>query len=76
MPYDLSVDPYAVHSVNEEHPELVDKYTKLLLAQWEAHQALTVLFAASGETEMTPEQLRTLQSQNSFKTARKSSARV
>lgn len=62
MLYDLSVDPYAVHSVNEEHPELVDKYTKLLLAQWEAHQALALRFSASGETEMTPEQLRTLQS--------------
>ena len=46
--------------MNEEHPELVEKYAAFLEAQWEAHQALAQRFTQSGEVALTPEQLRTL----------------
>ncbi len=48
--------------VNDEHPELVDKYTAFLEKQWEAHQALAQRFSPTGEVPLTPEQLRTLRS--------------
>ncbi len=58
--YDLWNDPVAVHSLHEERPDLVEKYTAFLEAQWEAHQALAQRFTRSGEVALTPEQLRTL----------------
>ena len=61
--YDLWNDPMAMHSLHEERPDLVEKYTEFLEAQWEAHQALAQLFTrSSGEVALTPEQLRTLRS--------------
>ncbi|MEE9183479.1 MAG: sulfatase, partial [Acidimicrobiia bacterium] len=45
--YDLLSDPMALHVLNEEHPDLVEKYTEFLEAQWEAHQALAQLFTPS-----------------------------
>jgi hypothetical protein len=50
----------AVHALNEEHPDLVEKYTEFLVAQWEAHQALGQLFTPSESVALTPEQLETL----------------
>jgi arylsulfatase A-like enzyme len=58
--YDLWNDPYCLHSLHEERPDLVEKYTEFLEAQWEAHQALGQRFTRSGEVALTPEQLRTL----------------
>ncbi len=58
--YDLWSDPGAVHSLHEERPDLVEKYTEFLEAQWKAHQALAQRFTRSGEVLLTPEQLRTL----------------
>jgi hypothetical protein len=58
--YDLWNDPMAVHPLNGEHPDLVEKYTKFLEAQWEAHQALAKLFTPSEDVVLTPEQLETL----------------
>jgi arylsulfatase A-like enzyme len=58
--YDLWNDPYCLHSVHEERPDLVEKYTEFLEAQWEAHQALGQRFTRSGEVALTPEQLETL----------------
>ncbi len=58
--YDLWNDPFAVHSLHDERPDLVEKYTKFLEAQWEAHQALAQQFSRSGEVALTPEQLETL----------------
>jgi arylsulfatase len=46
--------------LHEEHPDLVEKYTAFLEAQWEAHQALAQLFTPSGSVALTPEQLETL----------------
>jgi arylsulfatase A-like enzyme len=58
--YDLWNEPFALWSVHEEHPDLVEKYTEFLEAQWEAHQALAKLFTPSESVALTPEQLETL----------------
>ncbi len=58
--YDLWNDPHTQHSVHEERPDLVEKYTEFLEAQWEAHQALAQTFNPGGEVALTPEQLATL----------------
>jgi len=58
--YDLWNDPQALHSLHEERPDLVEKYTAFLEAQWETHQALAQHFARSEDSPLTPEQLRTL----------------
>ncbi len=58
--YDLWNDPFALWSLHEERPDLVEKYTKFLEAQWEAHQALAKLFTPSESVALTPEQLETL----------------
>ncbi len=60
--YDLWNDPYCLHSLHEERPDLVEKYTQFLEARWEAHQALAQRFTKSGATPLTPEQIRTLRS--------------
>ena len=60
MLYDLWSDPYSLHSVHEERPDLVQKYTAFLEAQWEAHRALAQRFTRSGDVPLTPEQLETL----------------
>ena len=60
--YDLWNDPVCVHSLHEERPDLVEKYTKFLEAQWEAHQALAQHFTRSEDSPLTPEQLQTLRS--------------
>ena len=58
--YDLWKDPLCLNSLHEERPDLVEKYTEFLEAQWEAHQALGQRFTRSVEVALTPEQLRTL----------------
>ncbi|KPK56021.1 MAG: hypothetical protein AMS21_13035 [Gemmatimonas sp. SG8_38_2] len=58
--YDLWNDPYCLHSLHEERPDLVEKYTEFLEKQWEAHQALAQRFTAGEQVELTPEQLETL----------------
>jgi len=60
--YDLWNDPVAVHSLHQERPDLVEKYTQFLEAQWDAHQALAQSFTAGGQVALTPEQLETLRS--------------
>lgn len=59
--YDLDNDPFATKAVNEEHPDLVERYRRMLLIQWKAHLALAQQF--SGEAEevpLSPEQLEQL----------------
>ena len=58
--YDLWNDPMCLYSLHEERPDLVEKYTEFLEAQWEAHQALGQLFTRSEDSPLTPEQLQTL----------------
>lgn len=60
--FDLWNDDYCLEPVNETHPELVEKYTALLEAQWESHQALARHFTPGNDVELTPEQLETLRS--------------
>ncbi len=60
--YDLWNDPYCLRSLHEERPDLVEKYTQFLEAQWEAHQALAQQFTRAGESPLTPEQIETLRS--------------
>ena len=59
--YDLWFKPHYGGSQHEERPDLVDKYTKFLEAQFAAHQSLAQLFTRSDPMALTPEQLRTLQ---------------
>jgi arylsulfatase A-like enzyme len=58
--YDVWNDPWCLEPLNDEYPELVEKYTAFLQMQWEAHQALAKHFTPGGEVELTPEQLETL----------------
>ncbi len=58
--YDLEADPFALRAVNDEHPELVERYREVLLEQWRAHRVLAERFADAEETPMTPEQLKQL----------------
>lgn len=59
--YDVWADPWALHPVNEQYPDLVQKYTSLLQDQWQAHQALAQRFTpGGGQVELTPAQLETL----------------
>ncbi len=61
--YDLWDDPYTQRSLHEERPDLVEKYTEFLEAQFEAHQALAQRFTRSRQdSPLTPEQLETLRS--------------
>ena len=60
--YDLWNDPHTRHSLHEERPDLVEKYTAFLEAQFAAHLALAQQFTRSEESPLTPEQLRTLRS--------------
>lgn len=60
--YDLWNDPFTQHSLHEERLDLVEKYTKFLEAQFEAHRMLGKLFTPSGKIALTPEQLETLRS--------------
>ena len=60
--YDLWNDPMCLYSLHEERPDLVEKYTAFLEAQWEVHQALAQQFTPGEESPLTPEQLRALRS--------------
>ncbi len=60
--YDLWSDPMCLHSLHETRADLVEKYTKVLTAQFDAHQALAQRFTPGKEAPLTPEQLRTLRS--------------
>lgn len=58
--YDLENDPFATKAVNDKHPELVEKYRRLLLQQWQAHQALAGQFREAGAAALSQEQLQQL----------------
>ena len=60
--YDLWNDPLCLNSLHDERPDLVEKYTEFLEAQFEAHQVLAQLFTPSASVALTPEQLWTLRS--------------
>jgi hypothetical protein len=58
--YDLWNDPFCTKLVNEEHPDLVEKYRKFLEEQFKANQILSELIGGSGKVELTPKQLERL----------------
>jgi arylsulfatase A-like enzyme len=58
--FDLWNDPYCLHSIHEERPDLVKKYTAFLEAQFEAHLALSQYFRAGEDVALTPSQLEML----------------
>lgn len=59
--FDLWEDPLLQRPINEQRPDLVEKYTALLEAQMEANAAMRELVGAGGErTALTPEQLEML----------------
>jgi len=60
--FDLWTDPNCLHSLHEERPDLVEKYTKFLEEQLEAHLALGRHLTPSEAPPLTPEQLEALRS--------------
>jgi len=60
--YDLWVDPFALRAVNDQHPELVAQYQRILLREWRAHLTLAQRFREAGAVALTPEQLQQLRS--------------
>jgi hypothetical protein len=58
--YDLENDPFALHAVNADHPELVTRYRELLLEHWQAHRSLAQKFEDSEAAPLSPEQLEQL----------------
>ena len=63
---EINPDPYlppedrGLHSLHEERPDLVKKYTEFLETQFAAHQALAEQFTPGEDSPLTPEQLRAL----------------
>jgi hypothetical protein len=53
-------DPLALRPVNEQHPELVKKYTRLLEDAWGDHQLMAKQFKPGPKSALTPEQLERL----------------
>ena len=60
--FDLWNDPICVAPVNEQHPDLVKKYSKFLEDTWKDHQVLAKQFKPGAKTALTPEQLERLRS--------------
>ncbi len=60
--FDLWNDPICIVPVNDEHPDLVKKYTKFLEDTWKDHQLLAKRFKPGAKTALTPEQLERLRS--------------
>ena len=59
--YDLRRDPFTQHSLHEERPDLVKKYTRFLQRQWEAHRDLAEEIGEAGQVAVGEEQLDALQ---------------
>ena len=60
--YDLWNDPHCLHSLHEERPDLIKKYTRFLQAKWKEHRELAKRFTRSEQINLTAEQLRSLRS--------------
>jgi len=58
--YDLWNDPFATRAVNEQHPDLVEHYTKALTEQWHVHRALAQKVGEAGDQSLDPQMLRQL----------------
>jgi arylsulfatase A-like enzyme len=60
--YDVWEDPDCMRPLNEERPDLVEKYTDFLEEKWAEFHEVSKRFLRSEDVPMTPEQLRTLRS--------------
>lgn len=60
LPCDAVHDPFCTRNVDAEHPQLVEKYTRFLEAQWTAHRTLAKQFLRSDGAPLNPQQLETL----------------
>jgi arylsulfatase A-like enzyme len=58
--YDLWNDPHCLHSLHEERPDLIKKYTRFLQAKWKEHRELAKRYTRSEQINLTSEQLRSL----------------
>ena len=58
--YDLWSDPYCLHSIHEERPDLVEKYEKILKKTWREFRELAGHFTRSEQSVLDAEQLRAL----------------
>jgi arylsulfatase A-like enzyme len=58
--FDVWEDPLALYPINEQRPDLVEKYTSFLEQQWEDHQALATRFTTGEQVVLTPQQLERL----------------
>jgi hypothetical protein len=59
--YDLWDDPLLERPINEERPDLVEKYSRLLETQVEVNAALRALITGGGQSvELRPEDLEQL----------------
>jgi hypothetical protein len=59
--YDLADDRFARRAVNDAHPDLVERYARLLHERWEAHRILAQRYDELTDVPLTPEQLEQLQ---------------
>ena len=59
--YDLWKDPHTQRSVHAEHPDLVQKYRRLLEAELRHSRNLGESFTRSADSALRPDQLETLQ---------------
>jgi arylsulfatase A-like enzyme len=60
--YDVWEDPDCLTPLNENRPDLVEKYTVFLEAKWNEHQEHAKRFLHPEDAPLTPKQLRTLRS--------------
>ena len=60
--YDLRNDPYALHNINDERPDIVEKHTQFQENKWRENRILAKRFMRSEEGALTSEQLWTLHS--------------
>jgi arylsulfatase A-like enzyme len=60
--YDLWNDPHCLHSLHEEQPGLIKKYTEFLQKKWKEHQELAKRYTRTEQINLTSEQLRSLRS--------------
>ncbi|MEE8277572.1 MAG: sulfatase [Thermoanaerobaculia bacterium] len=58
--YDLRLDPFTLHSLHEERPDLVEKYQRLLQRQWATHRELAEKLGEGGQVAVGQEQLEAL----------------
>jgi arylsulfatase A-like enzyme len=59
--YDLEQDRFARRAVNDAHPDLVERYARLLHERWEAHRLLAQRYDELTDVVLTPDQLEQLQ---------------